>query len=99
MGVFKALIDFVMKLLGMKSEPAGLPAPKETANASASMSDAPPAPDAEDNAAFDIAGFNPETDEDAFFEAMLYIESEGMVAPNVTIGEADRERAMKEYGI
>ena len=85
MGVFKALIDFVMKLLGMKSEPAGLPA---SPNASAHVASASAAPEAEDEAPFDIAGFNPETDEDAFFESMLYIESEGMIAPNVTIGEA-----------
>lgn len=101
MGIFRALIEFVMKLLGMKSEPAGLPS-GPSAHASASNSVSPPAADEEEDepaAAFDIAGFNPETDEDAFFEAMLYIESEGMIAPNVTIGEEDRDRAMKQFKI
>lgn len=100
MGIFRALIDFVMKLLGMKSEPQGLP-PAEASGARTANSVAPPAADEEDDssAAFDIAGFNPESDEDAFFESMLYIESEGMIAPNVTITEEDRARAMKTYGI
>jgi hypothetical protein len=106
MGIFKALIDFVMKLLGMKSEPAGLPSSSASsshassgASAAAAAREPEPEEEQEEEAAFDIAGFNPETDEDAFFEAMLYIESEGMIAPNVTIGEEDRERAMKQYGI
>ncbi len=105
MGLLKALIDFVMKLLGMKSEPQGLPAaprPSTSASSIAHVASAVAAPDPEeeeDEPPFDIAGFNPETDEDAFFEAMLYIESEGMIAPNVTIGEEDRERAMKQFGI
>jgi hypothetical protein len=102
MGLFRALIDFVMKLLGMTSEPQGLPAsPASPARAAtARAAHAPePEPEEEDEDAFDIAGFNPNTDEDAFFEAMLYIESEGMIAPNVTIGAEDRERAMKRYGI
>lgn len=101
MGVFQVLIDFVMKLLGMKSESAGLPAASGPPHASPGVTAAAsaPEPEAEEKEAFDIAGFHPERDEDAFFEAMLYIESEGMIAPNVTIGEADRDRAMKTHGI
>ncbi|HEY1956783.1 MAG TPA: hypothetical protein VGH28_14285 [Polyangiaceae bacterium] len=49
--------------------------------------------------ALDLAGFDPENDEDGFWEAQLYMESEGMIAPNVTIGPADRDRTMQKYGI
>lgn len=101
MGLLQALIDFVMKLLGLKKEPALAAA----GLASPSFSGAPepaPAPheeEAPEVPAFDLAGFDPRADEDGFWETMLYMESEGMIAPNVTIGEEDRERAMRKYGI
>jgi hypothetical protein len=100
MSLIKMLIDVIMKLLGMKSEPAGLPsagAPHAHAHG-ARVAEAPHV-EAEPQVVFDVAGFNIERDEDAFWEAMLYMESEGMIAPNVTIGEEDRERTMRTYGI
>jgi hypothetical protein len=101
MGLLKMLIDFVMKLLGQKSEPAGLPA----ANASSASShqhhheEAEPEPEEEPEAAFDMAGFDVQNDEDAFFEGVLYMESEGMVAPGVTITEENRDEVMRKFGI
>lgn len=100
MGLFKALIDFVMKLLGMKSEPAGLPSAGEPVSAGAShASSPPPASEPEPAAAFDTAGFDPQNDEEAFFEGVLYMESEGMVSPTVTITEENRAETMAKYGI
>jgi hypothetical protein len=101
MGLLQALIDFVMKLLGIKKEPA-LAAGGHTAQAFTGARS--PEPEAEEEetpevAAFDLAGFDPRADEDGFWEAMLYMESEGMIAPNVTIGEEDRERVMRKYGV
>lgn len=106
MGLLKMLIDFVMKLLG-KSEPAGLPAASaqpRPAPPVALQAAPPPAPEPEEEEeeeeeAFDLAGFDPENDEEAFFEGVLYMESEGMIAPNVTITEEDRERTERQYGI
>lgn len=104
MGLLKTLIDFVMKLLGMKSEPAGLPSHSNAGHAGhqhaamASAEEEEPAAEEEEQAQFDLAGFDP-NDEEAFFEAVLYMESEGMIAPNVTITEEDRERTERKYGI
>jgi hypothetical protein len=104
MGFLQQLIDFVMKLLGMKKEPeapAGLPpAPHAHGGGAPPVAYAAPEPEPEEAApAFDLAGFDPQNDEDGFWEAQLYMESEGMIAPNVTIGEEDRERTMRKYGI
>ncbi|MBK6693376.1 MAG: hypothetical protein IPG50_14380 [Myxococcales bacterium] len=109
MGLLKTLIDFVMKLLGMKSEPAGLPAQAHGGGGhAAQMASSEPEPEAAEEETcphcgevheFDLAGFNPETDEDAFFEAQLYMDSEGMIAPNVTITEEDHDRTMRQWGI
>ncbi|HVH47755.1 MAG TPA: hypothetical protein VM925_35710 [Labilithrix sp.] len=101
MGFLKALLDFVMKLFGAKSEPAGLPA---AANASASTAHAAAEVASEEEeeepaAAFDTAGFDPGNDEDAFFEGVLYMESEGMISPTVTITEENRAETMSKYGL
>lgn len=110
MGLLKTLIDFVMKLLGMKSEPAELPAGGSSAHAHQGHAHAAAAPEPEPEAEeetcphcgevheFDLAGFDP-NDEDAIFEAILYMDSEGMIAPNVTITEEDRDRTERKYGI
>lgn len=44
---------------------------------------------------FDVAGFDPENDEDAYFEAELLMESEGMFGGT----DADRARIKAQYGI
>lgn len=113
MGVFKALIEFIMKLLGMhKPAPQGLPAgasahasPQPSAHAASEHDDDEDDEDDDEDEAhepevFDVAGFSSTgDDEDDFFEAMLYMESEGMIAPNVHITEEDRDRTMQKYGI
>lgn len=109
MGILKALIEFIMKLLGMnKPAPQGLPsssaahasAPAARAASESEEDDEDGDDDIEAPEVFDVAGFSPTgDDEDDFLEAMLYIESEGMIAPNVTITEEDRDGAMRKFGI
>jgi hypothetical protein len=106
MGLLKALIDFVMKLLGMKSEPAGLPG-STASSAGTGVSAAHQQSEREEEVeaepepeeAFDTAGFDPENDEDGFFEGVLYMESEGMISPTVTITEENRAEVMQKRGI
>ncbi len=102
MGLLKTLIDFIMKLLGMKSEPAELPSAGTGGHVHAHAASAPPAEpeqEEEEEAQFDLAGFDPQHDEEAFFEGVLYMESEGMIAPNVTITEQNRLDTERKYGI
>ncbi len=128
MGLLKTLIEFVMKLLGMKSEPEALPAAGHHAHASSAhgssgssadddaeaskprgqfkpvASDAPFTADTRrgffhNDQEFDIAGFDPERDEEAFFEAVLYMDSEGMIAPNVIITEENHAETEKKFAI
>jgi hypothetical protein len=94
MGLLKTLIDLIKKLFGAKAEPAsaaGLPA--STGHGHVHQTEAEP-----EEPAFDLAGFDP-NDADAYWEAELYMESEGMIAPNVVITEEDRERVERKYGI
>lgn len=123
MGLLKTLIEFVMKLLGMKSEPDALPpaghhahassahassaddeAPKARGHFKAVAGDGPFTADTRrgffhNDQEFDIARFDPERDEEAFFEAVLYMDSEGMIAPNVIITEENHTETEKKFGI
>lgn len=106
MGIIRALINFIMGLLGQKpASPAGLPAPgsaQPVGLQAASSEDDDEGSESEspdEESTFDLAGFDPDTDEDGFWEAMLYIESEGMIAPNVFIQEEDHEKYMRKWGV
>ncbi len=114
MGFIKFLIELVTKLFGGGSESPSLESGLHAAvDASARRVDVNAGNDNDDDEddedssessghepeGFDLAGFNPAQDEDAFFEAILYIESEGMIAPNFYIKEEDHERVMKKYGV
>ena len=113
MGLLKALIDFFLRLFGGTSESPALPeasSPRAQANAGsarkpASVAPAPADEDEDDDdasaesATGDLAGFDPASDEDAFFEAILYIESAGMIAPNVTITDQQRLDTERKFGI
>lgn len=104
MGLLKTLIEFVMKLLGMKSEPEALPPAGAHAHGHASVgaAHAEPEPEPEEEhqeEAFDTAGFDPENDEESFFEGVLYMDSEGMIAPNVIITEENHTETERKFGI
>ncbi len=89
-------LDSIKKMFGMgKGEEAPPPPVAEPEASSDDADDEPSASGSSSGSGFDVAGFAVDDDEEAFFHAVLHMESEGM------FGGTDESRAeiMERYGI